>query len=196
MRLAVKEIRGDTRDVEFSDIEGCVQSILSGERFGITLSRGTVRVSVSREEVEISIIAPASSALPFSVVLELPGTTIAPELGCRATTYYAEPSSSGVRTSDLILVTDADCVQLPLTLRNRRPGDRIQPIGMSGHRKVQDILVDRKVPASQRDSVPIVEDDQGIIWVAGHSVTDRVRITDTTSRMLIIEIESLKSHFS
>ena len=57
-----------------------------------------------------------------------------------------------------VAVVQASSVMLPLTVRSRRPGDRLQPLGAPGHRKLQDLLVDRKVPRRARDRVPIVVD--------------------------------------
>ncbi|RYZ37215.1 MAG: tRNA lysidine(34) synthetase TilS [Myxococcaceae bacterium] len=54
----------------------------------------------------------------------------------------------------------------PLTVRSRRPGDRVRT--RSGHRKVQDVLVDARVPAEARDAQPVVVDaDGGLLWLPG-----------------------------
>ena len=54
----------------------------------------------------------------------------------------------------------------PLTVRTRRPGDRVR--GPAGSRKLQDVLVDRRVPAEQRDLLPVVTDAQGsVLWIPG-----------------------------
>ena len=49
---------------------------------------------------------------------------------------------------------------------------------MTGRKKLQDVLVDRKVPRAQRDRVPLVVDaDDRILWVAGHVVAEEARVT-------------------
>ncbi|HEX8441007.1 tRNA lysidine(34) synthetase TilS [Archangium sp.] len=54
----------------------------------------------------------------------------------------------------------------PLTVRTRRPGDRVR--GPAGSRKLQDVLVDRRIPAERRDGLPVVTDAQGsVLWVPG-----------------------------
>ena len=84
---------------------------------------------------------------------------------------------------------DAEQVVLPLTVRGRRPGDRLRPLGAAGRRKVQDIFVDRKVPRASRDTTPIVVDALGrIVWVAGHVVAHDARVTATTTRMLLLTL--------
>jgi tRNA(Ile)-lysidine synthase len=76
-----------------------------------------------------------------------------------------------------------------LFVRNRRQGDRLRPFGMSGRRKLQDYLVDRKVPRSERDRVPIVVDDQDrIVWVVGHTVAEDFRVTDPEQAVLLLKV--------
>nr|WP_233262099.1 tRNA lysidine(34) synthetase TilS [Vitiosangium sp. GDMCC 1.1324] len=54
----------------------------------------------------------------------------------------------------------------PLTVRTRRPGDRVR--GPAGSRKLQDVLVDRRIPAERRDALPVVTDaGGGVLWVPG-----------------------------
>jgi tRNA(Ile)-lysidine synthase len=54
----------------------------------------------------------------------------------------------------------------PLTVRTRRPGDRVQ--GPRGSRKLQDVFVDLRVPAERRDLQPVVTDGDGrLLWVPG-----------------------------
>jgi tRNA(Ile)-lysidine synthase len=54
-----------------------------------------------------------------------------------------------------------------LIVRSFQPGDRIAPIGMIGHRKVQDIFVDNKLAVRRRPTFPIVELKGAIAWLPG-----------------------------
>lgn len=57
-------------------------------------------------------------------------------------------------------------VRWPLTVRTRRPGDRIE--GARGSRKLQDVFVDLRVPAERRDLLPVVTEEGGrLLWVPG-----------------------------
>jgi len=76
----------------------------------------------------------------------------------------------------------------PLLVRSRRPGDRFRPFGAPGHRKVQDLLVDRKVPRDLRDRVPIVVDARGeIVWVVGHAIAEACRVTAPERGVVVLE---------
>jgi tRNA(Ile)-lysidine synthase len=76
-----------------------------------------------------------------------------------------------------------------LIVRNRRPGDRFQPLGAPGRRKLQDVLVDRKIPRTERDAVPIVTTVTGeILWVAGVAVAEACRIRTPEDSVLLLEL--------
>lgn len=81
-------------------------------------------------------------------------------------------------------IVDLDRVRPPLSVRPRRPGDRLAPLGLGGRKKLQDILTDAKVPRSARDQVAIVEDQEGIVWVVGHVLDERARVREDTKRAL------------
>jgi len=67
-------------------------------------------------------------------------------------------------------------ISFPLRLRTRRPGDRLVPFGMRGSRKLSDIMIDRKIPVSERNRAPVFEDRRGIVWVPGVVAAERTRI--------------------
>jgi tRNA(Ile)-lysidine synthase len=89
---------------------------------------------------------------------------------------------------DTIGHIDADAVVPPLSVRNRRPGDRIQPLGFGHEKKLQDVLVDAHVPRHLRDSLPLVEDQRSIIWIPGVTVSERHRVSPNTREQLHLEI--------
>jgi tRNA(Ile)-lysidine synthase len=57
----------------------------------------------------------------------------------------------------------------PLEWRTRQPGDYMQPLGMSGRKTLQDVMVDAKIPRGQRGNVPLlaVKNKPEIIWIPG-----------------------------
>lgn len=84
---------------------------------------------------------------------------------------------------------DASAVGESLIVRYRRPGDRLRPLGAVGSKKVQDVLVDRKVPRDDRDTVPIVTTEAGeIVWVAGHVLADPFRVTPLTKSVVVLTL--------
>ncbi|MFH1687439.1 MAG: tRNA lysidine(34) synthetase TilS [bacterium] len=87
---------------------------------------------------------------------------------------------------------DRDRVSPPLTVRNYRPGDRWRPLGMTGAKKVARYLIDKKVPMVYRDEIPVVCDQEGIVWLVGYEIADRVKIDPSTKEVIKIECAKRK----
>ncbi|MCH8090382.1 MAG: tRNA lysidine(34) synthetase TilS, partial [Chloroflexi bacterium] len=94
--------------------------------------------------------------------------------------------------SGLKAVLDMDTVGGRLTVRGRRDGDRFQPLGMKGTKKLQDFLVDSKVPRRLRDQTPLVCAGGRIVWVVGLRIDEAAKITDETTRVLALEFHQIK----
>jgi len=62
-----------------------------------------------------------------------------------------------------------------LSLRAWRPGDRFQPLGLAGQKKLQDFFVDAKIPRAERARVPLLMAGPRIAWVVGHRIADAFR---------------------
>jgi tRNA(Ile)-lysidine synthase len=79
-----------------------------------------------------------------------------------------------------------------LGVRNRRPGDRFQPVGVPGGKKLQNYFVDRKVARARRDMVPLIVDaEDRIVWVAGYGIDEAFRVTDASQGVLILKVRHL-----
>ncbi len=82
---------------------------------------------------------------------------------------------------------DADTIKGPLVVRQRCPGDRFVPLGGSGSRKVGKFLSDTKPTQAKRAQVAIVMDQEKIVWVAPFRLSEHVKLTDATQRILQLE---------
>jgi tRNA(Ile)-lysidine synthase len=67
-----------------------------------------------------------------------------------------------------------------LTVRAWRDGDRMRPVGLGGSKSLQDLFTDRKVPRALRRTLPVVESEGEIVWVAGVAVGERFAASDDT----------------
>jgi len=83
---------------------------------------------------------------------------------------------------------DFDKIAFPLIIRNMRPGDRFQPLGMEGTKKLKAYFIDRKVPRESRKKIPLLTDRQCILWIAGMDTSEKVKVTESTRTVLKIEI--------
>jgi tRNA(Ile)-lysidine synthase len=129
--------------------------------------------------------------------LPVPGVVDLPESGVRLRAERKELEEVGgvpaLSTGGLSqAVIPAVIAEPGLFVRSWRPGDTLQPLGLSGRKKVQDLFVDRKVPRDARHSVPIVTAADGrIVWVAGLALGDAFRVTPATKSVVVLSFESL-----
>ena len=84
----------------------------------------------------------------------------------------------------LVAYVDADRIRWPLRVRRWRPGDRMQPLGMTGHRKISDLLTDLKVPVDRRDRCYVVSQDGEIVWLVGYRLAEPFRVRPETRRVV------------
>jgi tRNA(Ile)-lysidine synthetase-like protein len=78
-----------------------------------------------------------------------------------------------------------------LTVRNRRPGDRIRPLGWDTSCRVKDLLINRKVKQSERYRLPFLASGENVIWIPGVTLDERYR-PEPGNPAWIAEIEDLR----
>ncbi len=84
---------------------------------------------------------------------------------------------------------DADLLHFPLSLRRWREGDWFVPFGMTGRKKVSDYLVDAKVSVAEKQRQFVLVSGDDIVWLVGHRIDDRYRLTAQTENVLRITKE-------
>jgi tRNA(Ile)-lysidine synthase len=154
LRAAVGDLAGfSSRHIE------ALRSLLTGRKGGGTLDlpRG-IEAILTKKALLLRPSRPAKAPLPDGCVpLAVPGeATIGP--------WRARALEGAVEMDGTSACVDAAAVADGLWLRRRRPGDRIQPLGMSGTKKLQDLFVDAGVPRAERDRVVLFETPRGIVW--------------------------------
>jgi tRNA(Ile)-lysidine synthase len=83
---------------------------------------------------------------------------------------------------------DADRVQGRIVLRTRRAGERFEPTGLAGrHKSLHEFMIEEKIPRHVRGLVPILADDEKILWVCGHRGDERSKVTDGTKHRLLVQ---------
>ena len=115
--------------------------------------RGALRfVATPTAPVEMQLLHPGST-------LALPGgTLVAGPIGPPPASRHAPDSTCWL---------DADEVAWPLAVRPWRAGDVLEPFGMTGRKKVSDVLTDARVPPSARAGTAVVCAGEAILWVPG-----------------------------
>jgi tRNA(Ile)-lysidine synthase len=145
---------------------------------GTTAHRGRRRQTSSREH------------RAFRYELGVPGTLEIAEAGLILTAQVKTVGPEWVArvSNPMEAILDARALGRPLVVRSRQPGDRLRPLGLAGTRKLQDILVDRKVPREARDRVPlVVAPDGSIAWVVGQAVAEPFRVSAETAGVVFLK---------
>jgi tRNA(Ile)-lysidine synthase len=75
------------------------------------------------------------------------------------------------------------------TIRNRKPGDRFRPLGMSHEKNLKDFLIDRKIAVELRDRIPLLIWNGQIVWVGGIGISDAFKVTDPAGGQYAVWLE-------
>ena len=187
---AMVHLSGCARDVSSEHISA-VRSIAvksAGKHidlpFGIVWRRETSSLTAFRRDALRVDDAPAIPVQP--VELLVPGEVCLP--GGRIVARIVAP---GLVCPDdpLVACVDVSRTGHSLLVRGRNHGDRFRPLGMANEKKLQDFMVDCRIPAGLRNAIPIVCSDSHIVWVAGWRIDDRVKVTPDTREVARLEFK-------
>ncbi len=128
----------------------------------------------------------------FAYTLPVPGEVWLPEVGgkiaLRARKVAPWMFARSRRRAALALSLAPGDI---LTVRNRRPGDRIRPFGCDYSRKLKDLMIDRKIPRRERDRLPLLcvgKRAEHIVWIPGITIDERCRV-GTEADVWVAELE-------
>ncbi|MCY1723297.1 tRNA lysidine(34) synthetase TilS [Prolixibacteraceae bacterium Z1-6] len=83
---------------------------------------------------------------------------------------------------------DIDKIEFPLLIRKWKQGDYFQPLGMTGFKKVSDFFIDQKIPIHEKENTWLLCSGKKIVWIMGHRLDNRFKVTPNSNKLLIIEI--------
>ena len=188
LRGALEQLWGGWQDFGWVHLEAMRLAVCQG-RVGtvVDLPHG-LALSVDYARARLAARPPSGEAatdpgLPLLLVDELPvrvpGTTPLPESAWRLEVQPAPPPAAGTAASQELpweVYVDAGAVGADLVLRRPRAGDRFQPLGMAGTKKLHDLFVDEKAPREFRSRLPVLAAGDRIVWVAGRWLADWARL--------------------
>jgi len=103
-----------------------------------------------------------------------------------ASEYIIKPNSD-------IVALDMEKLRFPLTIRYWQQGDHFQPLGMTGTKKVSDLLINSKVPLNLKSHVCVLLSDEKIAWVIGQRLDNRFKITPKTQK--VMEVQAISDFY-
>ena len=195
LRNLLEKIRGDTQRIGFTHVEQ-IRTLFLQEHGSRRLDLpGYCQARKSYRELFLETIAARGAASTEQAVdhdgtqpLDCPGETAFPEWGIvlRCTLHTGNWPET-VKLGPTQAAFDRESVRGTLLVRGRRPGDLFRPLGAPGARKLKKIMIDQKIPLEQRDSVPILCDAEGILWVVGRQRSERGRLSANTREYIMVE---------
>ena len=191
IRSALLRLLGDLQDIESTHIESLLEAMVKPAGKRLSLPRD---VTFHSDYGHGLITTKRPIPCPFPILkgeyrLNVPGET---ELhGWRVKSTILKRQHEEDNESELTAYFDFDAAGKELTVRGRRRGDRFQPLGMEGTKKLHDFMVDSRIPRPWRDSVPLVCSTRHILWIAGWRIDHRARVTPSTKRVLRLEFERI-----
>jgi len=140
-------------------------------------------------------VASAYPAEPFSEHLNLGGAVTIKSLGLRVVSQILDQPFvlTGQQVGRFPASANLNPERLggqPLVIRSWLQGDRFEPLGMDGHKKIKDVLIDAKVPRDLRSKIPLLEVEGQIVWVPGYQIARGWEVVDFNSPALHIEIDN------
>jgi tRNA(Ile)-lysidine synthase len=181
------------RFISLDHVEAVMGLTAFGNKRSVSLPGQRAEMVNGSVHLEPADVVMTAEPVEFSYMLSVPGEVLVEESGRRIkATLGKVPDRSGLCNRSELVAVDAERMVGPMTVRGRRPGDRLRPLGSPGKRSLQDLFVDRKVSRASRDQVPIVTDSDGrIVWIVGLTVAHQFRVTERTQSVIFLESKKL-----
>lgn len=135
------------------------------------------------------IISPVLTTESANIVIEPGDKEIGFALGKLSIERTSNPK---LQTSNDSVSLDARHISFPLLLRKHKPGDYFYPLGMKKKKKVSRFLIDQKLSKTEKENAWVIESGQRIIWVVGHRIDERFKLTEQTKEVIWFRLSSAK----
>lgn len=162
------------REVSSADLDRLARSLPRLRRTSVTKSLEIVRdgsdlvlrrIDPPPDPFEVEIEPGESKRLPTGAVFSLKRLGVAPPEHTAADgriQRFQVPEGEG----------------RGFAVRNRRRGDRFHPLGSEHQKKLNDLLIDRKIPRETRDQIPILLWRDQIVWISQVEISERFKVTE------------------
>jgi tRNA(Ile)-lysidine synthase len=176
----IRRLDPSSRDVSAADLQRLARQLDSVKRVSVTkwlelIRRGDALILRRRLE----------PTQQFEVELTPAASVYIPEIRARISVQ----SRPGTRDPRPAMFQIPKGAAPRFTVRNRRDGDRFQPLGFGHQKKLKDFLIDRKIDVESRDRIPLLVWNEIIIWVAGVEVSEQFRVSDAPGDRYEVVVE-------
>lgn len=195
LRQAIARLHSSPSDLTFRALEQARQVAETGDTGAQTdlpgnliLSVSYSKITIQRREATIPVTAPQLPS-PATLTLPIPGHIELTGHWYIEATELSDIDLEQIKANQdpwLAFIDIASATELQI--RPRRPGERMQPLGMGGHSaKIKDIMINHKIDATLRPLWPLVTTDAHPIWLTGYHIDRRARVTSTSRRVIQLQ---------
>lgn len=192
VRLAIKAVKGNLKEIESSHVESILEICSRGKTGAqVCLPAGLAAVR-SYGMLKLQRAESGKETPDFDVPLTVPGTTYVKEIGMSVDTRIEKRPESvedfyNIGYNSLVQFLDYDKLNGGINIRNRRNGDVFKPYKSTGTKKLKEYFIDKKIPRDERRRIPLIAAGNEVVWVVGHKISDKFKVTENTKRVLRIE---------
>jgi len=186
IREAIRRIKGDLRRVKFNHVDsvlelterkGSKQLDLPGN---LIIKKQGKHLIFGKKEEKKEVFFPCALVVPGRTRLSRLGLDVETEVVFKLPPFFPKNKDEAY--------LDFDKLKEPLLIRRRKKGDKFQPLGMKGRKKIKDFFIDLKVPREERDRIPLLTSEDRIVWVVGYRIDECFKITKDTKKILKVRI--------
>ncbi|MFC2166560.1 tRNA lysidine(34) synthetase TilS [Acidobacteriota bacterium] len=188
VRKFFKEIKGDLRKISFADIES-VLVLAEGKEYSLTKD-----CLLRREQNRIFCLQSGLVTFSYEQFWTGENSLVIEDL---------DMSFSGIKlpgvpedwafNNDIGACLDLEKLQFPLVVRSRREGDRYQPFGSPGRKKLKEIMRAKRIPLQERNKRPVFLSAGEIVWIVGLPIAEKFKTGPDTKGIFCISLEKKSS---
>lgn len=183
-------LRVPLKEITYEHYTTILEGITKAGRMRRFQLPGALCVWYEHHRLHFSKEAPPKQDIPLAteIPVRIPGTTPVVPLGQLSAEILDihDISSATYKKAKTKYeeIFDLESITHPLSIRRRKHGDVISPLGVSGHKKLKELFIDKKIPVEERNAVPIVAMNGRPVWIIGVCIDNGVKVTADTKKIL------------
>jgi tRNA(Ile)-lysidine synthase len=195
IRFMIKEKLGNLENISLSHIESIIELIEKkddGNKI-ITLPKNIEAIK-SYNKLIIRKTKSEKNKLKDSskeYILNFPGTTTIEDLNIKIDLEVLPGGKSAETYKQIdpyLSFLNMDNINFPLRIRLPKKGDKFNPLGSKGTKKLSDFFIDNKVSVDERWKTPLLCDEKNIIWICGYRMSEKYRVSIRSNNVLMAKL--------
>ena len=198
VRSAIKEVKGDLKGIDSLHVEKVLELVFGGRTGAEIHLPGGICAGKSYKGLRIFKSQAKGEKRDYLYPLAIPGETFIEEGGFVLRADVIRPDNSDVlvpmiynKPDSFTQFFDYEKFKTGINIRNRRNGDVFKPLRSNGTKKLKEYLIDNKIPKEERAEIPLIAADKEIVWIVGHKISDKFKVSENTKNVLRLMYENL-----